>query len=541
MRLRLWVSGMVLAMLAAPVSVAATFTVSQYADSGPGTLRQAILDANANPGPDAIRFTSSARAATEFPHITGLVDIDGRLPSGSSADVIGWDGSGYGVLPQFSLLFAAGSSGSALRNVSLHLAALSIADGVSGVTFAGIGTGAAVSINGDSNLIEDCAFGDRRIGEHTSLRDAQILYVRGDRNEFYGNSVSMIHIYSGTGNRIGRVGKGNTLRGHPWCVGGHTPAVDLRESPTIVEGNFFSACNGMAVSVRGPVGGWSQIIENEMYGFGAGCTVDVAGTRAEILRNPVISEGICRDDGPPAPVLSGVFWQPGSVAVTGAFPSAPGIRHILDFYYRDGWSWRLLESWEVTPDEHGTFAFTHFIPTNLPEEKGDTLAVTVTNAVTRDTSAMGGFAGPGDGNLIGFTSASYVVAENASRIAIPVMRLGVPETSLEVSYDTRNGTAMLRDDYGPASGRLTIPACETLPCPGAVITIPIVADRLPEPDETFTVTLRDPAPAPGTVLGIATATITIQSSEPVSTPTLSMSGLILLAVGLSAFVLARLR
>src|SRR5262245_65959167 len=33
-----------------------TFTVLDLADSGPGSLRQAILDANSNPGPDVVQF-----------------------------------------------------------------------------------------------------------------------------------------------------------------------------------------------------------------------------------------------------------------------------------------------------------------------------------------------------------------------------------------------------------------------------------------------------------------------------------------------------
>ena len=37
-------------------TVPSTFTVLNLADSGPAPLRQAILDANANPGADVIDF-----------------------------------------------------------------------------------------------------------------------------------------------------------------------------------------------------------------------------------------------------------------------------------------------------------------------------------------------------------------------------------------------------------------------------------------------------------------------------------------------------
>src|SRR5216683_691943 len=42
-------------------TVLSTFTVYNLADSGSGSLRQAILDANANPGADRIRFAPAAR------------------------------------------------------------------------------------------------------------------------------------------------------------------------------------------------------------------------------------------------------------------------------------------------------------------------------------------------------------------------------------------------------------------------------------------------------------------------------------------------
>ncbi|MET0620628.1 MAG: right-handed parallel beta-helix repeat-containing protein [Thermoanaerobaculia bacterium] len=70
---------------------AATFTVTSTADSGAGSLRQAILDANGNPGADTIAFAIPAvgvqtiSVATELT-ITDTVIIDGYTQPGSSAN-----------------------------------------------------------------------------------------------------------------------------------------------------------------------------------------------------------------------------------------------------------------------------------------------------------------------------------------------------------------------------------------------------------------------------------------------------------------------
>ena len=78
-----------LTLLAAPLS-AATFTVTTTADFGAGSLRQAILDANAAAGADTIAFNivgggvHTIALATELPDITDPVTIDGYTQSGSS-------------------------------------------------------------------------------------------------------------------------------------------------------------------------------------------------------------------------------------------------------------------------------------------------------------------------------------------------------------------------------------------------------------------------------------------------------------------------
>jgi hypothetical protein len=82
----------ILAMaLAAPLT-ANTYTVTSTADSGVGTLRQAILDANTNPGADTIAFNivgsgvHTIAVASALPTITGPTTVDGYTQPGSSAN-----------------------------------------------------------------------------------------------------------------------------------------------------------------------------------------------------------------------------------------------------------------------------------------------------------------------------------------------------------------------------------------------------------------------------------------------------------------------
>ncbi len=73
---------------------ASTFTVTNTNDLGPGSLRQAILDANANPGADTIAFNIAAAGvqtispATALPTITDPVVIDGYTQPGSSVNTL---------------------------------------------------------------------------------------------------------------------------------------------------------------------------------------------------------------------------------------------------------------------------------------------------------------------------------------------------------------------------------------------------------------------------------------------------------------------
>lgn len=85
MRIRGGVS--VLAALLATSLSAATFTVTTTADSGAGSLRQAILNANANPGADTIQFAigsgfQSIQPLSSLPPIFDTTTIDATTQPG---------------------------------------------------------------------------------------------------------------------------------------------------------------------------------------------------------------------------------------------------------------------------------------------------------------------------------------------------------------------------------------------------------------------------------------------------------------------------
>jgi len=75
-------------------SDAAVFTVTSADDSGPGTLRQAIQDANLSPEADSIEFNLPGERVhtvvpfTPLPEITNSVHIDGYTQPGSRANTL---------------------------------------------------------------------------------------------------------------------------------------------------------------------------------------------------------------------------------------------------------------------------------------------------------------------------------------------------------------------------------------------------------------------------------------------------------------------
>jgi hypothetical protein len=138
----------VLGLALAPVGQAGTFSVTTLGDSGPGSLRQAILDANAASGADTIRFSSS---------LTGTIPLATPLPTITDAAGLAIEGPGASALTI--------SGGHAVQvlsvasGASLSLRGVTVADGGSSGLAAGGGAANAGTLS-----VADSTFSGNRAG-----------------------------------------------------------------------------------------------------------------------------------------------------------------------------------------------------------------------------------------------------------------------------------------------------------------------------------------------------------------------------------------
>lgn len=178
------------------------FSVGTNADSGAGSLRQAILDANSTPGADTVNFQIGSGAAT--------ITLDTPLPAISEQLTIdGCTQPGYAGSP---LIWIAGSAGSAsspgleLQSNSSEIDALTITGFHDGIVLAGTGghsvlrsfigitpdgagsgnTFYGIDVQSDHNMIGGTAAGK---GNVISLNGDAGIHVRGNGTTIQGNFI----------------------------------------------------------------------------------------------------------------------------------------------------------------------------------------------------------------------------------------------------------------------------------------------------------------------------------------------------------------
>lgn len=294
---------------AGSATIAATFTVSTTADTGAGSLRQAILDANANPGADDIVFQipsagiQTINPLSALPTITGAVNINGYTQPGTatatptSAATILIELSGA-LLPRTTgspgvcgLTLGPGSSGSSIRGLSINrFPRIASGGGLGHAIFVANGSGSGshwiagnyLNIAPDGITVfpgtpaladgfQDNGSGNNIVGHNPSGPNA--ANPAADRNIISGGRNGVVFAppsvnNRASGNYIGTDASGTLDRGNS------TDGIELPTASNVIENNLISGNNRGGIITFSPGGPSGNLIRGNFIG------TDVTGTHS---------------------------------------------------------------------------------------------------------------------------------------------------------------------------------------------------------------------------------------------------------------------
>ena len=286
-------------ILAANAAFAATFTVSNTNDSGPGSLRQAILDANAAPGADTIAFDipgSGVHTIGPLSPLPALTDnagatIDGYTQPGSSPNTLAF---GDDAVLLVELI------GDALGDFDSGLSIQSSSNLVRGLVISGFGAlgadaGGIFVESGSDNVVSGCFLGTdstgslgrpNQFGVEIAQTGATLLpppsrtRIGGDspseRNVISGNLSAGVFVFGASettisGNSIGTNSSGMAALGN----GGGGIALSI-SSGTVIGGTAPGSGN----VVSGNVGSGLFVVSAEVLIEGNRIGTNAAGSAA---------------------------------------------------------------------------------------------------------------------------------------------------------------------------------------------------------------------------------------------------------------------
>jgi hypothetical protein len=274
-----------------PVS-AATYAVTTVADSGAGSLRQAILNANANSGLDLITFNIagtgpfSIKPTSVLPTITDPVVIDGTTQPGYAATpLIEIDGSGLGAGSDGLLITGGGSTvrGLAINRCPLDAIRLEnlgtniiqgnfLGTDPTGTVAQGNGEGGVMIDGSPGNLIGGTSASERNLISGGNLSGVFLLTSTAIGNVISGN-------YIGT-SITGLAALGNTQNGVEIAsassnlIGGAGPGAG-----NVISGNGQSGIYFISGSLA------SNLVQGNYIGVNANGTVALGNTQDGVTIN----------------------------------------------------------------------------------------------------------------------------------------------------------------------------------------------------------------------------------------------------------------
>lgn len=342
---------------------AATFTVTHNGDAGAGSLRQAVIDANAAGGSNTIQFAvpgsgpHTITLATALPQIAGTLVIDGYSQPGSAMNTLTPDQGGLDTTLAVAVTSASG-------NINGFLTQLNASLTVQGLALYGF----SIAISG-----------------HSGNAEASRLNVYGN---FIGTTVDG-NAVGGAGNRdcAVRTASSTTQVGGvlPWqrnLLSGNQCGV-LVSAPTTIQGNLIGTDRSGTLAIpNGQPGNWGGVL------IGARRGVVVGGADPD-ARN----------------VISGN--QPWGITIWPSFGGAFGAVPITD---------SLIMGNYIGSDWTGTQPLPNGFPNPGSAAHGGGIQVQSIQSNMVDAWPIGGF-GPGEANLIAYNRGAGIIAVNAASAA----------------------------------------------------------------------------------------------------------------------------
>jgi parallel beta-helix repeat protein len=295
-RLRVGVVGLAFALVAA-LSSGATFVVTNTNDTGAGSLRQAILDANANSGADTIQFAVSGAGCSNevctiapqsaLPSVTSPVTIDGYTQTGATANtnasgainaVLKIVVSGLSAGSDVGLFFATGSDGSTVKGLAINAFDFVITIYASDVAVQGcfLGTDASgmTVVGGNPNNLDAFGgFGGSALGVGGSLP--------ADRNLISGSVI--LDSFAGAtiqGNLIGTNATGAAV--FPGARLGMISILHVGGT-TVIKGNVVAGSDAGAINIGdGSPSTFATILQGNFIGTDATGTIDLGNRQVGI-------------------------------------------------------------------------------------------------------------------------------------------------------------------------------------------------------------------------------------------------------------------
>jgi hypothetical protein len=209
------------------------------------------------------------------------------------------------------------------------------------------------------------------------------------------------------------------------------------------------------------------------------------------------------------PVLTSVTRGGNTTTINGSLKSTPNTTFQIDFYSSaaldpsgNGEGALFFGTTPVTTNGNGDATINVTLP--VPLETGRVITATASdpNGNTSEFSAGDITSAAG---AVQFSVSSIQVIEDLGLLNLTVLRECGSAGTLAIDFATIDGTAIAGQDYTATSGTLIFNDGET----SKTIPIPILDDAVTEPDETFTVALRN-APGLETLGAPNTVVVTIQ-------------------------------